>query len=190
MTAYPPVAGDAQEGETGIKRNSASNRRESGVPVGKVTGIFPQEVPDERFCQPFVICVLDEEMLKFAYHPAEVEDPVRQLHPFKIDNDHPKAVAEKDVGWRDITVNDDLPILPHAALANPIFLELPKLPDFIRSGAPRIMQVFENMVEICAILGKVHGVLMYRPIVQSRKKIGQARPVFQTTRRGHRYGSR
>ena len=121
----------------------------------------------------------DEEMLKFAYHPAEVKDPVRQLHPLKIDNDHPRAVAEKDIRWRDITVNDDLPILPHAALANPIFLELPKLPDFIRSGTPRIMQVFENMVEICAILGKVYGVLMYRPIVQSRKKIRQGGKFFK-----------
>ncbi len=46
--------------------------RERGVTIRKVAGVFPQEVPDERFGGPARVAVTEEGVLQFPGNPPDI----------------------------------------------------------------------------------------------------------------------
>ena len=95
--------------------------------VREVTGILPEEMPNEGLCQCFVAGILHKIMLQFTSHASQVEDPVGQFHAFKVYDDYPEPVTEEDVSWSHIPMDKYLLVLPHETLISPPIFEPVKL---------------------------------------------------------------
>ncbi len=137
MIVNPHIARYTQEREPRVKWNTPRNGCKSGIAVGKVAGVFPEEVPDEWLRQPSVAGMLQKIMLQFADHPSQIQHPVSQLHPFHVDNDDPGAVSEEDISGGNIAMDENLPVFPHIWLLPPVIpvpvkfaiLVMPQAPD-------------------------------------------------------------
>jgi hypothetical protein len=177
--ACPGITGDAEQVKTHIKRNSPCDGGKGALAVGKVTGVLPKEVPDKRLSQCFVSSVLHKEMLQFTSHPSQIKGPIRQFHPFKVDDDNPEPVPEKYIGRRDIAVYKDLLVFPHKAPLSPPVLEPVKLLGFIRSYVLTLSQLFHNVIKIRTIHAKVHSDAISRAVVQGGQKIGKGSKLLE-----------
>src|SRR5215831_16465219 len=106
-----------------------------------MTAVLPQEVADERLRAVLVAAVTHERMLELASDPPDVEHPVPTLHALQVDRRDVHAVAEQEVRWGRVTVQPDLPVLPHLrplppAVAQPVeFVDVP-LPDAVALPKP------------------------------------------------------
>src|SRR5690349_6334845 len=136
MVVYPHVAGYTQERERCIKWNPLGNGCKTGIPVGKVAGVFPEEVPDKRLCQPSIAGMLQRIMLQFADHPSQIQYPNSQRHPFQVNNEDPEAVAAEDIGGRHIPVDENLAVFPHIWLLPPVISESVKFTILVMSQTP------------------------------------------------------
>ena len=128
------------------------------VPVGKVAGVLPKEVPDKGFCLPFIAGVLHEKMLDLGGYAPHVEDAVRRFHALQVNGDDPGIVTEEDIGGSHITVDDDLVVLPHKLLCPTIVLSADGNPQPHPIRCVPSFQLIHDPVEVGAVLVNVHPV--------------------------------
>src|SRR5438046_3540192 len=70
---YPIVAGDTQQCQADLKRNSRRHRPECALAVGKIAAVFPQKMSDERFGGGLVPHRLQIEVLQLSGDATHVE---------------------------------------------------------------------------------------------------------------------
>src|SRR5262250_2712001 len=94
-----------------------------------MTAVLPQEVADESLRAVLVAAVTHECMLQLASDPPDVEHPVPALHALQIDRRDVHAGAEQEVRRGRVTVQPDLPVLPHPRPLPPAVTQPGKLAD-------------------------------------------------------------
>jgi len=149
------------------------------VAVGKVTGVFPEEVTDKRLSQYFVAGILHKKMLQFTSHASQVEDPVSQFHAFKVYDDYPEPVTEKDVGRGHIPMDKYLLVLPHATLLSPPIFEPVKLLRFTLSYVAPLFQLFQDLIKIRTGPAKFYPGVDHSAIVHGSQKIGKGSELLE-----------
>src|SRR5580693_9634632 len=107
------VARDPQQVQRHVVRRAPADRLEHLLAVGEMTAVLPEEVPDERLRPAPVAAVTHERMLEFAGDPPDVEQPVTALHALQVDRRDVHALAEQKVRRGRVTMQPDLPVLPH-----------------------------------------------------------------------------
>src|SRR5262250_3115881 len=100
-----------------------------------MTAVLPQEVADESLRAVLVAAVTHERMLELASDPPDVEHPVPALHALQVDRRDVHAVAEQEVRRGRVTVQPDLPVLPHLRPVTPAVAQRRELLDVVRPDA-------------------------------------------------------
>ena len=173
--AKPVVAGNPQERDSHIKRNSARNGTERLLPVGKMARIFPQEMADERFRGILVPGILKEEMHQFPGNAARIEQPVRAARPLQIEGPHAKPVAEQKVIRRGVAVNPYLTVLPHFRLFPPAVAQPTEFPRLLTADPVQSRQAAGQAVHIRTGIIEINPAVPRGAVVEPGQKIRQCR---------------
>ena len=171
--ANPGVTGNTEQVETHVKRDTSGNGGKGAVAVREVTPVLPKKMSDERLGQGLVAGILHKEMLQFSGHTSQVEDPVRQFHTFKVDDDYPEPVTKEDVGRGHVPMDEYLLVLPHAALLSPAILQPVKLSRFTASYVTPLFQLFHYLIKMRTRPAKFYPGIDNSPIVHGSQKIGK-----------------
>src|SRR5499425_218402 len=115
-----------------------------------MTAVLPQEVADERLRAVPVAAVTHERVLELASDPPDVEHPVPALHALQVDRRDVHAVAEQEVRGGRVTVQPDLPVLPHLRPLPPAVAQPGELVDVPPPDAVGFPVPADDFVEVPA----------------------------------------
>ena len=78
------IAGDPQQRQCLVIRQPPGDGAERRFTVGKMTGVFPQQVAGERFRRIPVAGAAEKEMFEFPGQKSQIVNPVGAVRPFQV----------------------------------------------------------------------------------------------------------